>query len=288
MKSVPEYTFYKTKYGGELLVDVVSLAGIRKYIGTHPVHTLSYFDITFITQGSGSFYIGGGKYRLRPGDVLFSRPGEIREWDIKEIPQGHALIFEEEFLLSFFNDPAFLQNLAYFSRSRVSARINIEPIQTRTDALIRNIFEEIHREGAKDKHILRALLYEMLMLLNREYLKVHAPFPEEKPRNRYAERFVVLVDEHFRVHRDTRYYADELCITPNYLNEIVRRHVGINAKSYIRDRSIREAKRLLSYTDLTVSEIADELDFENPSYFIRMFRSQTGMTPLQFRQCTDR
>lgn len=288
MKSVPEYTFYKTKYGGELLVDVVSLEDIRKYIRAHPEHTLSYFDITFITQGSGSLCIGGEKYRLRPGDVLFTKPGEIREWDMEEIPQGYALIFEEEFLLSFFNDPAFLQNLAYFSRSRVCAHLHIQHIQTRTDGLIRNISEEIHREGSKDKHILRALLYEMLMLLNREYLKVHAPCTEEKSRNRYAERFVVLVDEHFRAHRDTWYYADELCITPNYLNEVVRRHMGINAKSYIRDRSIREAKRLLSYTDLTVSEIADELNFENPSYFIRMFRSQTGMTPLQFRQRTDR
>lgn len=288
MKSVPEYTFYKTKYGGELLVDVVSLVGIRKYIRAHPVHTLSYFDITFIAQGSGSFCTGGEKYGFGPGDALFTKPGEIREWDIQEIPQGHALIFEEEFLLSFFNDPAFLQNLAYFSRNRVSACIHIKQIQSRTDALIRNIFKEIHREGAKDKHILRALLYEMLMLLNREYLKVHAPCTEEKSRNRYAEGFVALVDEHFRVHRDTQYYADELCITPNYLNEIVRRHVGINAKGYIRDRIIREAKRLLSYTDLTVSEIADELNFETPSYFIRLFRSQTGLTPLQFRQRSDR
>lgn len=288
MKSIPEYKFYKTKYGEELLVDVVPLATVRKYIGIHPVHTLSYFDITFITGGTGSFRIGGETYRLRPGDVLFSRPGEIREWDIEELPQGNALIFEEEFLLSFFNDPAFLQNLAYFSPGRVSARINVADEQFRMDALIRNIFEEIHREGVKDRHILRALLYEMLMLLNREYLKAYVPVREEKPRNRYAEGFVRLVDGDFKVHCDKKYYADKLCITPNYLNEIVRTHLGLNAKSYIRDKRIGEAKRQLFYTTLTVSEIADDLHFESVSYFIRLFRRQTGLTPLQFRQRADR
>ena len=97
----------------------------------------------------------------------------------------------------------------------------------------------------------------------------------------------MLVDADFKVHRDTSHYAGALCITPNYLNEIVQKYLGVNAKSYIRDRVIREAKRMLSYTSLTVSEIAMELNFDNSSYFIRLFRAQTGLTPLQYRERTD-
>lgn len=286
MKSVRTYQFYKTKYGEELLVDVVSLDSIRKYVDQSPVHTLSYFDITFITRGSGRFSLDNRSYELVEGDVLFSKPGEIRSWDTTPIPHGYALIFEEEFLLSFFNDPFFLRNLSYFRRGRPSARLNIRYIQARIDNLLQNILDEINNEQSKDKHILRALLYEMLMLLNRAYTAGQAPFPPPS-RSRYIDDFLLLVDRHFKTRHDTTYYAGQLCITPNYLNEIVRKSIGITPKCYLRNKIIREAKRLLSYTTLSVSEITEELNFESSSYLIRLFRQETGLTPLQYRRQTN-
>lgn len=287
MKSIYTYNFYKTKYGDELLVDVVSLDGIRKYIDRHPVHALSYFDITFISAGPGRFSIEDKPYSLDEGDVLFSKPGQIRAWDTTQIPRGYALIFEEEFLLSFFNDPLFLQNLSYFHRGTTSARMNIRHIHTRITDLLRHIQEEIHLRQTKDNHILRALLYEMLMLLNREYA-AHYPVLSSQASDRYIDDFVRLVDTHFKTRHDTKYYADRLHITPNYLNEIVRKSFGVTTKCYIRNRIIREAERLLSYTNLSVAEITDHLHFESSSYLIRLFRQQTHLTPLQYRRRTNR
>ena len=83
-----------------------------------------------------------------------------------------------------------------------------------------------------NKHILRALLYEMLMFLNREYLKSNAGI-EENSRHRHIDRFMKLVDENFRTHHDTKYYADRLCITLNYLNEVVQQEMKISPKCYI-------------------------------------------------------
>lgn len=285
MKAIPQYTFYKTKYGEELLIDVVSLDSIRKYIGKDPVHTLSYFDITFITAGSGAFYKDGQPYTLHPGDVIFSKPGEIRQWGKDKLPQGYALIFEEEFLISFFNDPSFLRNLSYFNRERVSAKINITAISTRIESLIRNMIAEINNQQSKDKHLLRALLYEMLMLLQREYVnqEKNRAVPE-KLSGRYIDKFIRLVEKDFKTRHDTQYYAGELCITPNYLNEIVRKGMGISPKNYIQNKIIQEAKLLLSYTTLSISEVANNLHFEDPSYFIRLFRKHTHLTPLQYRR----
>ncbi|MDR1332111.1 MAG: AraC family ligand binding domain-containing protein, partial [Tannerella sp.] len=105
---IPQYTFYKTKYGDELLIDVVPLEKIKKYTVAQPVHTLTYYDITLITEGAGAFHIDNRTRQVNAGDIIFSRPGEIRQWDSSGIRQGYALIFEEEFLVSFFNDPDFL------------------------------------------------------------------------------------------------------------------------------------------------------------------------------------
>lgn len=287
MQSVYQYKFYKTKYGEELLIDVVTLNNIRQYVGKHPVHTLSYFDITMITSGSGYFSIADERYSLCRGDVVFSKPGEIREWDKGNLPQGYALIFEEEFLLSFFNDPFFIQNLAYFSRDRVSAKMHMTGISTRIESLIQNIIAEINNEQSKDKHILRALLYEILMLLNREYSKNYIT-GSGKLRNRYIDRFTRLVDKDFKSYHDTKHYAGKLCITPNYLNEVVQKSMGISPKCYIQNKIIQEAKVLLAYSGLSVSEVAEQLNFENSSYFIRLFRKHTQLTPLQYRHSVIR
>ena len=48
--SIPLYTFYKNKYGSELLIDIVALKDIKKYLAGKAVHTLTYYDITFITE----------------------------------------------------------------------------------------------------------------------------------------------------------------------------------------------------------------------------------------------
>ena len=56
--AIPRYNFYKTKYGSELLIDVVDLQYTRKFLTQGKVHILTYYDITFITEGEGEFTIG--------------------------------------------------------------------------------------------------------------------------------------------------------------------------------------------------------------------------------------
>ena len=54
---IPRYTFHKTKYGSELLIDIVNLKYVKKYLNKGITHTLTYYDITFITEGEGFFSI---------------------------------------------------------------------------------------------------------------------------------------------------------------------------------------------------------------------------------------
>ena len=95
--AIPRYNFYKTKYGSELLIDVVDLQYTRKFLTQGKVHILTYYDITFITEGEGEFTIGNRTHLAAPGDVFFSKPGEVRSWDTDRIGNGHALIFEERY-----------------------------------------------------------------------------------------------------------------------------------------------------------------------------------------------
>lgn len=289
MKRIPRYDFYKHKYGDELLIDVVRLADIKKYIKECPVHTLAYYDITLITEGKGHFSIDLQTHHVEPHDIIFTRPGEIRQWDKDSIREGLALLFEEEFLVSFFNDRNFLRNLSYFSTDRTSVKMSLDDdTYNRISKLILEIRREIDHYQTKNNHLLRALLYETLIWLDRLY----SSFVQSDAKgsgssaNIHMERFAALVEQSFKHDHSIRSYANQLCITPNYLNEIVKEATGNSAKQFIVHKILIETKRLLTYTNLTIVEIAAETGYETPSYFIRQFRKQTGMTPLSYRKTT--
>jgi AraC family transcriptional activator of pobA len=93
-----------------------------------------------------------------------------------------------------------------------------------------------------------------------------------------------LVEEHFRQERQLSFYAGKLAMTPDRLNDHVKRAAGVTAGHLIRQRVLTEAKRQLVFTNQPINEIAYDLTFADPSHFTRFFRKQTGLTPQAFRE----
>ena len=92
-----------------------------------------------------------------------------------------------------------------------------------------------------------------------------------------------LVEENFRKQRHLDFYAEKLAMTPDRLNDHVKRATGVTAGHLIRQRVLTEAKRQLVFTAQPIHEIAYDLAFSDPSHFARFFRKQTGTTPHEFR-----
>ena len=99
-----------------------------------------------------------------------------------------------------------------------------------------------------------------------------------------VEQLRALVNEHFRKERLISFYAEKLAMTPDRLNDHVKRATGVTAGHLIRQRVLTEAKRQLVFTNLPINEVAYDLAFSDPSHFTRFFRKQTGMTPQTFRE----
>ena len=131
-------------------------------------------------------------------------------------------------------------------------------------------------------HLLRYLYLELFNAYEKESMLVNTR--KDTRKEELANKFFSLIMKHFKENKDVAFYADKLCITQNYLNEIVTSTKGISAKQYIRNKVMDEAKRLLTYTDFPISDIAFELHFSTVSYFIRSFRQYTGTTPLLYRR----
>lgn len=284
-KSIYLYNFYRKKYGKELLVDIIDLQSIKNNIKKNPIHRLSYYDITFITDGEEEIFINESKYEAKPKDAITSIPGEVWQWNSNTTLNGYVLVFEEEFLLSFFNDPLFLQKLQFLHPERKKALISLdETTLLRITTLLRELRDEIKTNLDKDLHILRAMLYEILALLDRSYRKYNNENElNNKNSSRHINTFVQLVNTHYIHHRNIEFYADKLFITSNYLNKIVKQHFGLSPKEYILQKVYQEAKLLLTHTTLSIKEITDKLHFSTASYFIRSFKKHIGICPQKYR-----
>ncbi len=101
--------------------------------------------------------------------------------------------------------------------------------------------------------------------------------------NDLFDRFIQLVNQHCRKHRQLAFYADQLCLTERYLGTVVRHASGITAKEWIDKAVITAAKVMLRHTNKQVAEIANEFHFPNPSFFCKYFRRLVGCTPQEYR-----
>ena len=131
--------------------------------------------------------------------------------------------------------------------------------------------------------LMRARLWYLMLMVEKEFVKnVRSKISEKTPSNLTVE-FINLVGEYMYVHHNVAFYADRLCVTPNYLNKISKVTLGMSTRDYIMDRVVAEAKGLLDITEMTVSEVSHAMGFDTPNYFARFFKKQTGLTPMEYR-----
>jgi AraC family transcriptional regulator, transcriptional activator of pobA len=98
------------------------------------------------------------------------------------------------------------------------------------------------------------------------------------------KNFKKLIDANFTRLKLPKDYADLLYITPNHLNAICKDLLGMQAGEVIRNRTLLEAKRLLTNPQLNIAGIAFELNFSDNSYFTKFFKKTEGITPEEFRK----
>jgi AraC family transcriptional activator of pobA len=159
-----------------------------------------------------------------------------------------------------------------------------EPEVSRLDRLCGELHEE--RFLAREGH--RYAMRGYLALIAIEVVRLAASRARSgtvtlTPADPSVETLRGLVEEHFRRERLLSFYADKLAMTPDRLNDHVKRATGVTAGHLIRQRVLTEAKRQLVCTGAPIHEIAYDLAFSDPSHFTRFFRKQTGTTPQEFR-----
>ena len=131
------------------------------------------------------------------------------------------------------------------------------------------------------QHLLSSLLY-MVQYIAKKHIN-----ESETKLNRQVDvfhRFIDLVNQHSKTERNVAFYADKLCLTPRYLNTVIKQSSQQTIMEWINQSVILEAQIRLKYSNLMIYQIAEELSFANPSFFCKFFKKMTGMTPLEYQK----
>ena len=167
-----------------------------------------------------------------------------------------------------------------------------EPIIPLVDATeinrLSRLCNDLHEESFMAREGFRLSMRALLALIAIEVARLAASKARTgvvtlAPADSTVEALRRLVEEHFRKERLIAFYADKLAITPDRLNDHVKRATGVTAGHLIRQRVLTEAKRQLVFTGQPIHEVSYDLGFADPSHFARFFRKQTGTTPQEFR-----
>lgn len=148
-------------------------------------------------------------------------------------------------------------------------------------SLIWSILQEPPFRREAIRHLIASLLY------NIEYIAKHYnQMKGERLTHQESifQQFISLVNSYSKTERNVGFYADKLCLTPRYLNTLIRQTSQQTVMDWINQSIILEAKVLLKHSNLLVYQISDELNFPNPSFFCKFFKRMTGMTPQEYQK----
>lgn len=108
--------------------------------------------------------------------------------------------------------------------------------------------------------------------------------PLNSNKENIALRFAMLVYEHYKKHKELAFYADKLCITPQYLTRTIQEVNGQSARELLAGYIVIEIKTLLRDAKFEIKDIVGQTGFSNQSSLSRFFRRYTGMSPTEYRR----
>ena len=252
-------------------------------------HKHSYYEMCFFTEGDGEHEIDFNTYPIVSPGIHFLRPGQVHLIRRGESYKGYLVVFSEEFYNLRFQNIEVIPGYPLITSLEKGPILNLSNESFKGFLqLIQNIEKELKSADDDSEEIIVSYLKIFFLKLRQHFsILVTTKSEASSDTRNTVYRFNQLVDQYYNQIHHVKEYAELLGESPILLNRAIKSATGKTASDIIIDRLILEAKRLLLFSDLSNKEVAYKLNYEDPSYFTRIFRKRTGLTPSDFRAKMD-
>lgn len=288
MNTIQECNDY---FGVETLHPLVSVVEARKAGLVHFCPKLyNVYTIVMKDIDCGTLKYGRSTYDYQQGSVLFLSPGQMmgsRDDGKLHQPKGWLLFFHPE-LLHGTPLAKSIKDYSYFSyQANEALHLSESERQTFIDCMGK-IAEELRQPI--DKHSKSLIVGNIKLLLDYCERFYDRQFTTRKTLNQdLLIRFENLLNNYFVSDAvssgilSVQYCADKLCLSPNYLSDLIKKETGMSALKHIQQKTLAVSKERIYDTNRSISEISYELGFPYPQHFSRWFKKMEGCTPNEYR-----
>lgn len=245
-------------------------------------HKHTFYEILWTEKGKSKQIIDYSEYEIKPNSLFFISPNQVHHFEEWKPLKGGTILFTEDFYLINRSNKDTLFELSFLDN------LNSNPCVEFSSREFSEILKLIHQieteQNRKDRtpSIIQAYLHILLAHVQR-HINTKSKISNHKKYLIQFKQFRQILEQHFAENKSVSFYADQLHITPHHLNVICKEITNNTATEVIRSRVVLEAKRLLTFTDKTISQIAFDLNFSDSSYFTKTFKSHTNQTPQDFK-----
>ncbi len=269
--------------------DILKLEALlkRKDLDHSPfeLHRVEFYIIILIEEGNYKHTIDFKDYSCKKGTLLTIRKDQIHKFHNSKNVKGTALLFTDEFLVSYLEKLEALKSLQLFNEVLSNPKITLaKKAYVEVTLLIDTIqIEYFNINDAFSMGIIRSELHILIAKLFRIKSGKESKPIERKYLRAFIE-FQNLVELHATKYSKVKDYAKLIGVSTKTLNTITNTIVNKSAKVFIDDICTKQIKRLLINSDLPIKEIAYISGFEETTNFYKYFKRQTDLTPEQFRK----
>ena len=262
------------------------------YINTFKNHLVSHdfieephrhnsYVLVLFTNGSGTHDVDFDTFEIQPGSMFFLQPGQIHHWDLSDDIDGFVVFYSQEMYNLFFRQKTIDTFPFYYSLGN-SPEMILDAKETKDiEPYFYKMLEEYQGSKIMKQDKIINLLDSINIEIARKYIEINVL--ETHSYNVKIRDFNTLLEKYFLTEKTPSFYASQLHITLKHLNRICNEILKKTTTQVITDRVILEGKRMLTDKKRTVNEIASALGFDDYSYFVRLFKKHTGITPTAFR-----
>lgn len=247
---------------------------------------LNFILMALCRRGKAQYSIDTREQMVLPGDLLFVSERHIVSGYMAS-PDFECLciMVTTEFYHGFVQNVKNVSSLLLFSMNNPVVSLTPGEIQVYS-----NYYHTIREKMGDQNHhyrteLVKALLLAMFYDLSNVIWRIEQN--GLKPQSRADDlftQFIRLLEQHFRTERRVGWYADQLCITPKYLSEIVKQVSKRTPNEWIDSYVVLELRVQLKHSTKTIKEITKELHFPNQSFLGKYFKENVGVSPSEYRK----